>query len=92
MRPANGGNEKGESSPQGALERPISTAAEDKLERGAFIGRLCDAVIARGTDKATGVIIGITGPWGSGKSSVLNLLSDHIRENYADAVLVRFDP
>ena len=44
-------------------ERPIGTPEEDKLERGGFISRLCDAVIVRNTKKATGVIIGITGPW-----------------------------
>ena len=49
-------------------------------------------MIARGSKKATGVIIGITGPWGSGKSSILNLLDSCIKENHPDAIVVRFDP
>jgi predicted KAP-like P-loop ATPase len=75
-----------------ATERPISTAEQDKLERGGFIARLCDAVVDRKTKRATAINIGITGPWGSGKSSVLNLLEGHIRSSYPDAIVVRFDP
>ena len=73
-------------------ERPITAPEEDQLERSGFIARLCDAVIDQQTAKATGVIIGVTGPWGSGKSSILNLLEDHLRKQYRDVVVVRFDP
>jgi predicted KAP-like P-loop ATPase len=75
-----------------ALERPIQTAAEDKLERGTFIRRLGDALVAPATKKSTGVIVGITGPWGSGKSSVLNLLTNQLGEAYPEVIVVRFDP
>jgi energy-coupling factor transporter ATP-binding protein EcfA2 len=73
-------------------ERPINTPDQDKLERRGFIARLCHAVIDRNTKKATGAIIGITGPWGSGKSSILNLLDQYIKADYPDAIVVRFDP
>jgi energy-coupling factor transporter ATP-binding protein EcfA2 len=92
MSAASEGDLEAPPAPQAALERPIHTAAEDKLERGTFIGRLCDAVISRHTEKATGIIIGITGPWGSGKSSILNLLDGYIRKTHGDAIVVRFDP
>jgi predicted KAP-like P-loop ATPase len=75
-----------------SLERPISTREEDKLQRSGFIARLANAVIEQSTGKATSVVIGITGPWGSGKSSILNLLDGHINMNYPEAVVVRFDP
>src|SRR5438309_1410988 len=74
------------------LERPIIGPEEDQLERGGFISRLCSAVIDQGTTKATSIIVGITGPWGSGKSSVLNLLDAYVRKRHPDAVIVRFDP
>jgi predicted KAP-like P-loop ATPase len=74
------------------LDRPIETTAQDKLERGAFIRRLADAVIDSTTGRATGGIIGVTGPWGSGKSSVLNLLANQILESQPEAIVVRFDP
>jgi uridine kinase len=73
-------------------DRPINGPEEDQLERGGFIGRLCSAVIDPDTTKATGVIVGITGPWGSGKSSILNLLDIYVRKQHPDAVIVRFDP
>jgi KAP family P-loop domain len=38
------------------------------------------------------MVIGITGPWGSGKSSILNLLQEHIEKKHSDALVVRFDP
>src|SRR5260370_20118058 len=56
-----------------ALERPIDDPAEDKLERAGFIRRLGEAGVGRNTKRATGVILGITGPWGKGKSAILNI-------------------
>jgi predicted KAP-like P-loop ATPase len=73
-------------------ERPIQTSVEDKLERSRFIERLTAALVNPTSGKSTGVVIGITGPWGSGKSSILNLLREHIRAKYKDALVVRFDP
>ena len=54
--------------------------------------RLMDALIDPRTRRATGVVIGITGEWGSGKSSILNLLSEAIKDRHTDALVVRFDP
>lgn len=73
-------------------ERPIQTRGDDKLERSRFIERLASALVNSKTNKSTGVVVGITGPWGSGKSSILNLLREHLTQRYADAVVVRFDP
>ena len=75
-------------------ERPITREQEDALDRREFVQRLARSLIDQGTGKATGVVVGVTGPWGSGKSSILNLLHLHIRsdEQYPGAVIVRFDP
>jgi hypothetical protein len=73
-------------------ERPILKASQDALERGRFVERLAGALIGRNTAPATGIVLGLTGSWGSGKSSILNLLAAHIQEKYPQAVLVRFDP
>jgi predicted KAP-like P-loop ATPase len=74
------------------VERPIQSAAEDKLQRQRFVERLTAALINKSTGASSGVVIGITGPWGSGKSSVLNLLQQHIATKYENALVVRFDP
>ena len=73
-------------------ERPILEQNHDRLERLRFIERLADALIDPKTGKSTGTAIGITGPWGSGKSSVLNLLNEHLRKEYPRSLIVRFDP
>lgn len=73
-------------------ERPIRSQSEDVLERERFIRRLTAALINENTRRATGVVIGITGPWGSGKSSILNLLREHIETTYEDALVVPYDP
>jgi predicted KAP-like P-loop ATPase len=78
--------------PLSAPERPIESKSDDKLERGRFIERLASALVNSETQKSTGVVVGITGSWGSGKSSLLNLLKEHLREAYPNALVVSFDP
>jgi predicted KAP-like P-loop ATPase len=76
----------------GQPERPIERASEDVLGRMNFVRRLADALVDKSTKKSRGIAIGITGAWGSGKSSVLNLLRQHIKETYPHALVVSFDP
>jgi energy-coupling factor transporter ATP-binding protein EcfA2 len=73
-------------------ERPIQTEAEDRLDRGGFVRRLTNALINKETGVATGVVVGLTGPWGSGKSSILNLLENHVKKTHSSALIVRFNP
>jgi hypothetical protein len=85
------GNEAVSDSP-GHPERPIERASEDVLGRMNFVRRLADALVDKSTKKSRGVAIGITGAWGSGKSSILNPLRQHIKEAYPRALVVTFDP
>src|SRR5437016_1539010 len=80
------------SSSPGQPERPIERASEDALGRMNFVRRLADALIDKSTTKSRGIAIGVTGAWGSGKSSVLNLLRQHTKETYPRALVVSFDP
>lgn len=73
-------------------ERPIQSKTEDQLERARFIERLVAAIVNPTTKRSTGVVVGITGSWGSGKSSLLNLLKQKLEEQYPDALVIRFDP
>lgn len=69
-------------------DRPISSAAEDRLERGGLV----DA-ITRTVERAPreGFVIGLAGPWGEGKSSVLNLVAEKI-DTRGTAQLIQFNP
>ena len=73
-------------------ERPITSATEDTLDRQAFVERLCDGLVDPASGVSSGIVLGITGPWGSGKSSILNMMEDHLRKKYEDVVILRFDP
>ena len=75
-----------------APERPIESEGQDVLERGPFVERLAKALVGTNPLRATGIVMGLTGSWGSGKSSLLNLLCVHIENKYPNAILVRFDP
>ncbi|WP_291298882.1 P-loop NTPase fold protein [Elioraea sp.] len=74
------------------IERPIIKGDEDRLDRRAFVSRLADALIDRDRKRARGVVVGLVGPWGSGKSSVLNLLREELDTRSPRPVVVRFDP
>ncbi|MCA3271996.1 MAG: AAA family ATPase [Roseomonas sp.] len=74
------------------LERPIQNEEQDRFGRAGFVRRVANSLIGRDGKKARGVIVGIVGPWGSGKSSVLNLLANELERRNPKPVVVRFDP
>lgn len=76
----------------GDVERPIETKDEDRLERAGFVSRIADALVVPTTQRPTGVVIGITGSWGSGKSSILNLVEGELKARNSSAIVIRFDP
>jgi predicted KAP-like P-loop ATPase len=76
-------------------DSPIGTIEEDRLSRSNFVRRLADTLLAWQSDKS--LVIGLYGPWGSGKSSVLKMLADVIRneprlEQNDRVLLIEFDP
>jgi KAP family P-loop domain len=73
------------------VERPIETVQSDRLLRQDFVARLLDALIEP-EGRATGVVVGLTGPSGSGKSSIINLVAERAELRHPASVLVRFNP
>ena len=75
---------------------PIKTHSEDILGRAAFAQSLADAVLSY-NDKAC-LVTSIFGPWGSGKSSLINLVLERIeqcsllRPKAERPIVVRFNP
>lgn len=67
-------------------DRPIDRASADGLDRGAFVSSLVSTLIRPVSvvdgrivgRSATGFVVGLTGEWGSGKSSVLNLVAEEL--------------
>jgi hypothetical protein len=69
-------------------DRPIEHKRDDRFGRWRFAERIADT-IGQSSDPA-GLVIGIYGEWGDGKSSTLNLMTDALKKY--DTVLIRFNP
>jgi predicted KAP-like P-loop ATPase len=71
-----------------AADNPIRSSTEDRLGRAAAATRFADDVLA--VDASEGVVVGVLGAWGSGKTSFVNLG----RERLADrgATVIDFNP
>lgn len=55
----------------------IASAAEDRLARAPFAARVAE-LIRSIPDGADSTVIGVVGPWGGGKTSILNLIREDL--------------
>lgn len=74
------------------FDEPITDKSEDKYQRAEYTQNLADALLYS-TDPH-GLIIGIHGPWGSGKTSLKNLLINALKasENTDEFHIIEFEP
>jgi energy-coupling factor transporter ATP-binding protein EcfA2 len=72
-------------------DEPIAEAGEDRLRRGRFSTRVADVCVAMSKNTEGGVLA-LVGPWGSGKSSILNLASKAIPSRSKELQIVTFNP
>lgn len=75
----------------GWVDEPISDRANDTLGRAAYAHRIADLISDSHTYEAS-LVFGLTGPWGSGKSSLAELVEEHLRAFHPDWIIVRFTP
>ena len=71
-----------------ATDQPIGKLEDDVLERAEFARSFAERVLE--IDCSEGVVVGILGPWGSGKTSVINLARPHW--NDAGIKVLDFNP
>lgn len=75
-------------------DKPIKTGAEDLLGRAFFSKQLAKALYE--CDASDGLVIGLFGEWGSGKTSVLNMTMNEIKnmgeESENEPLIVTFSP
>ena len=71
---------------------PIEQPAQDLYGIDPFVRSLARSL--RGMKSPQGIVIGVNGPWGSGKSSAINLLRHHLAEavENEDVEVVTFNP
>lgn len=85
-------DEPGPSRSQDAFARadaPIEDRSQDRLNRGRLADAIADQVIDG--PPGLGLVIGIAGRWGSGKTSVLRMIEQSVRER-SETVVVSFNP
>ncbi|EON34198.1 hypothetical protein GTC6_04440 [Gordonia terrae C-6] len=69
----------------------ISSMSEDRLGRVTFSRRVSERI--RLAADGPSVVFGLAGPWGSGKSSVLNMITEILSEEFSDNwVVASFTP
>lgn len=69
-------------------DRPINGMAHDLLDRGPFVESLVRALVREKRDKknrlightSTGYVVGLTGAWGLGKSSIISMTAERLGE------------
>jgi len=72
-------------------DRPIVTTKEDRFGRTNFAIALAEAAVK--VPKNAPFAVALYGPWGSGKTSIINLATEHIEKKYKDKVVcVTFNP
>lgn len=77
--------------PHISADRPITRKSEDRLNRTGFAGAIAK-VIAQWRNKPS-LVIGLFGDWGSGKSSIKNLVVEALSENGEERIpVVEFSP
>lgn len=80
--------------PQSALhiDKPIEHQKDDLYDRGTYVQNLAKALQVPISNE--GLIIGIDGPWGSGKTSLKNLLIEQLKSSDPSKTIpvVEFDP
>lgn len=69
-------------------DAPIQVAAEDVLDRSILAAHFADQLLA--FDLRYGLVVGVLGPWGAGKTSFLNLLRKELADR--SVPIVAFNP
>ena len=78
-----------------SADAPITEPGQDRLNRAPFARRIAEAILAWNDESS--IVIGIYGQWGSGKSSVLNLVTAKLEESVAsrpsdkDPLIIHFN-
>lgn len=70
-------------------DRPITARSSDRFNRAPFAFRLARTLAVRADPSS--IVVGLYGPWGDGKTSVLEMMSEALQE-YPRVILVRFNP
>lgn len=71
-------------------DEPIYKENDDILKRDSFVKNLADSIIS--WDKEKSLVIGLYGKWGVGKTSILNLTENRLKESNTPIEIIKFNP
>lgn len=72
-------------------DQPIIKKDDDILHRQPFVNEIKKLIVEYTKQDTDGLVIGLEGSWGSGKTSILNLLEQAFTEESDDFVVRRLD-
>jgi len=73
-----------------SADKPINTVQEDRFQRFNFSKRIADTITHRKSSDS--IVLGLFGEWGSGKSSILNLINNELSKESDSILLLEFNP
>lgn len=72
-------------------EKPITTRNEDFLNRKYFADHIKSAIVNYEDKNNESLTIGLYGKWGSGKTSIINMIIENLESN-KDFIIFNFEP
>lgn len=74
------------------VDEPIMLKEQDRLDRNKFAEQFAQTLLGYRGNSC--LIAALHGPWGSGKSSLLNLIEDQLKSSSStdDYIIIRFNP
>lgn len=73
------------------IDTPIKKADKDLFNMGNLVNRIVNYIAFTDVSEAA-FSIGIIGEWGDGKSSLMNLVEEKIKEEHENFIIVHFNP
>ncbi len=70
-------------------DHPIKTIQDDQLNRAEFSKKIADA-ISNSRNEERSIVIALNGKWGSGKSSIKNMIIDNLQKDY-NSIIDRYE-
>lgn len=71
-------------------DRPVVHLGEDRFGRLNFVKSFASSLILEPNDD--GLVVGIEGEWGAGKTSICNLIEQVLRSDREETIIIKFNP
>lgn len=70
-------------------DKPVSAKADDRFQRYEFSKRISESIVQR--ESSDGIVIGLYGAWGEGKTSILNFIDQEL-ESQDSVLTIKLNP